>query len=69
MLLSQCLTVYANIKFTVCLTCRFVVSLQKTAYMIASGVICLIYILSAVVLFFGVREQKGKSTSIVGLKK
>ncbi|TWW65377.1 sodium-dependent lysophosphatidylcholine symporter 1-B [Takifugu flavidus] len=30
----------------------------KTAYMIASGVICLIYILCAIVLFFGVREQK-----------
>ncbi|XP_051811823.1 sodium-dependent lysophosphatidylcholine symporter 1-B [Acanthochromis polyacanthus] len=30
----------------------------RTAYMIASGVICLIYILCAVVLFFGVREQK-----------
>uniref|UniRef100_A0A674N3L1 MFSD2 lysolipid transporter A, lysophospholipid b n=1 Tax=Takifugu rubripes TaxID=31033 RepID=A0A674N3L1_TAKRU len=55
---GQCLTVYANIKFTVCLTCRFVVSLQKTAYMIASGVICLVYILCAIVLFFGVREQK-----------
>ncbi|XP_017276449.1 sodium-dependent lysophosphatidylcholine symporter 1-B [Kryptolebias marmoratus] len=36
------------------------ISLQhtKNAYMIASGVICLIYILCAVVLFFGVREQK-----------
>lgn len=33
----------------------------KTAYMIASGVICLIYILCAVVLFFGVREQKESS--------
>lgn len=30
----------------------------KVAYMIASGVICLIYILCAIVLFFGVREQK-----------
>lgn len=50
----------------VCLTCVFVVSLQKTAYMIASGVICLIYILCAIVLFFGVREQKGTSASIVG---
>ncbi|XP_056153889.1 sodium-dependent lysophosphatidylcholine symporter 1-B [Lampris incognitus] len=30
----------------------------KTAYMIASGVICAIYILCAVVLFFGVREKK-----------
>ncbi|KAG7501147.1 hypothetical protein JOB18_040843 [Solea senegalensis] len=30
----------------------------KAAYMIASGVICLIYVLCAVVLFFGVREQK-----------
>ncbi|XP_037549195.1 sodium-dependent lysophosphatidylcholine symporter 1-B [Nematolebias whitei] len=36
------------------------ISLQHTrnAYMIASGVICLIYILCAIVLFFGVREQK-----------
>uniref|UniRef100_A0AAX7SV23 Major facilitator superfamily (MFS) profile domain-containing protein n=1 Tax=Astatotilapia calliptera TaxID=8154 RepID=A0AAX7SV23_ASTCA len=33
----------------------------RTAYMIASGVICLIYIICAVVLFFGVREQKGES--------
>ncbi|XP_041823044.1 sodium-dependent lysophosphatidylcholine symporter 1-B [Melanotaenia boesemani] len=30
----------------------------KTAYMIASGVICLIYVICAIVLFFGVREQK-----------
>ncbi|XP_071758401.1 sodium-dependent lysophosphatidylcholine symporter 1-B [Centroberyx gerrardi] len=30
----------------------------KTAYMIASGVICGIYVLCAIVLFFGVREQK-----------
>lgn len=30
--------------------------------MIASGVICLIYILCAVVLFFGVKEQKGKES-------
>lgn len=37
-------------------------SLQKTAYMIASGVICLIYVLCAIVLFFGVREQKGKAS-------
>ncbi|XP_068603202.1 sodium-dependent lysophosphatidylcholine symporter 1-B [Brachionichthys hirsutus] len=37
-----------------------VISLEHTrvAYMIASGVICLIYVLCAVVLFFGVREQK-----------
>uniref|UniRef100_A0A3P8VKU6 MFSD2 lysolipid transporter A, lysophospholipid b n=1 Tax=Cynoglossus semilaevis TaxID=244447 RepID=A0A3P8VKU6_CYNSE len=37
-----------------------VISLEdtKVAYMIASGVICLIYILCAIVLFFGVREQK-----------
>lgn len=33
--------------------------------MIASGVICLIYVLCAIVLFFGVREQKGKGTSSV----
>uniref|UniRef100_A0A672GTD7 Major facilitator superfamily domain containing 2A n=1 Tax=Salarias fasciatus TaxID=181472 RepID=A0A672GTD7_SALFA len=31
---------------------------QRTAYMIASGIISLIYVLCAVVLFFGVREQK-----------
>uniref|UniRef100_A0A8D0DDD6 MFSD2 lysolipid transporter A, lysophospholipid b n=1 Tax=Sander lucioperca TaxID=283035 RepID=A0A8D0DDD6_SANLU len=30
----------------------------KTAYMIASGVICIIYVLCAIVVFFGVREQK-----------
>ncbi|KAM4538987.1 sodium-dependent lysophosphatidylcholine symporter 1-B [Odontesthes bonariensis] len=30
----------------------------KAAYMIASGIICLIYILCAIVLFFGVREKK-----------
>ncbi|XP_075907913.1 sodium-dependent lysophosphatidylcholine symporter 1-B [Nelusetta ayraudi] len=37
-----------------------VISLEhtRTAYMIASGVISLIYILCAVVLFFGVREKK-----------
>ncbi|KAM9383767.1 sodium-dependent lysophosphatidylcholine symporter 1-B [Pholidichthys leucotaenia] len=37
-----------------------VISLEDTraAYMIASGVISLLYILCAVVLFFGVREQK-----------
>ncbi|XP_036411514.1 sodium-dependent lysophosphatidylcholine symporter 1-B [Megalops cyprinoides] len=36
------------------------VSLDQTrnAYMIASGVICIIYILCAFILFFGVREQK-----------
>uniref|UniRef100_A0A672Z011 Major facilitator superfamily domain containing 2A n=1 Tax=Sphaeramia orbicularis TaxID=375764 RepID=A0A672Z011_9TELE len=32
----------------------------KVAYMIASGVICLIYIICAIVVFCGVREQKGK---------
>nr|XP_061808551.1 sodium-dependent lysophosphatidylcholine symporter 1-B isoform X3 [Nerophis lumbriciformis] len=39
-----------------------VISLEHTraAYMIASGVICTIYVLCAIVLFFGVREQKGK---------
>ncbi|XP_024119517.1 sodium-dependent lysophosphatidylcholine symporter 1-B isoform X1 [Oryzias melastigma] len=31
---------------------------QRVAYMIASAVICSIYILCAVVLFFGVKEQK-----------
>lgn len=37
-----------------------VISLEHTraAYMIASGIICLIYVLCAIVLFFGVREQK-----------
>ncbi|XP_069577594.1 sodium-dependent lysophosphatidylcholine symporter 1-B [Brachyistius frenatus] len=37
-----------------------VISLEhtKVAYLIASGIICLIYVLCAVVLFFGVREQK-----------
>uniref|UniRef100_A0A8P4JWM5 MFSD2 lysolipid transporter A, lysophospholipid b n=1 Tax=Dicentrarchus labrax TaxID=13489 RepID=A0A8P4JWM5_DICLA len=37
-----------------------VISLEhtKVAYMIASGVICLIYFLCAIVVFFGVREQK-----------
>ncbi|XP_049606306.1 sodium-dependent lysophosphatidylcholine symporter 1-B [Syngnathus scovelli] len=40
-----------------------VISLEHTraAYMIASGVICLIYVLCAIVLFFGVREQKESS--------
>ncbi|KAF3686118.1 Sodium-dependent lysophosphatidylcholine symporter 1-B [Channa argus] len=40
-----------------------VISLEdtKVAYMIASGVICSIYILCAIVLFCGVREQKGKA--------
>uniref|UniRef100_A0A8C7F3P8 MFSD2 lysolipid transporter A, lysophospholipid b n=1 Tax=Oncorhynchus kisutch TaxID=8019 RepID=A0A8C7F3P8_ONCKI len=31
---------------------------EKTAYMIASGAICSIYVLCAVVLFFGVKEKK-----------
>uniref|UniRef100_A0A3B4BJ89 Major facilitator superfamily domain containing 2A n=1 Tax=Periophthalmus magnuspinnatus TaxID=409849 RepID=A0A3B4BJ89_9GOBI len=31
---------------------------NRIAYMISSGVICLIYVICAVVLFFGVREQK-----------
>ncbi|XP_020498829.1 sodium-dependent lysophosphatidylcholine symporter 1-B isoform X1 [Labrus bergylta] len=37
-----------------------VISLEhtKTAYMISSGVICIIYVLCAIVLFFGVREKK-----------
>ncbi|XP_069032212.1 sodium-dependent lysophosphatidylcholine symporter 1-B [Embiotoca jacksoni] len=37
-----------------------VISLEhtKVAYLIASGIICLIYVLCAIVLFFGVREQK-----------
>ncbi|KAM4631103.1 sodium-dependent lysophosphatidylcholine symporter 1-B [Polymixia lowei] len=37
-----------------------VISLEhtKTAYMISSGIICAIYVLCAVVLFFGVRERK-----------
>uniref|UniRef100_A0A8C6VVS0 MFSD2 lysolipid transporter A, lysophospholipid b n=1 Tax=Nothobranchius furzeri TaxID=105023 RepID=A0A8C6VVS0_NOTFU len=35
----------------------------KAAYMIASGVICLIYILCAGVLFCGVKEQKGLVTA------
>lgn len=30
--------------------------------MIASGIICIIYILCAIILFFGVREQKGKAS-------
>lgn len=33
----------------------------KTAYMISSGVICSIYVLCAIILFFGVREQKDSS--------
>ncbi|XP_042362569.1 sodium-dependent lysophosphatidylcholine symporter 1-B [Plectropomus leopardus] len=33
----------------------------KAAYMIASGIICIIYVLCAIVLFFGVREQKESS--------
>ncbi|TSK31415.1 Sodium-dependent lysophosphatidylcholine symporter 1-B [Bagarius yarrelli] len=39
------------------------ISLEDTrnAYMIASGVICAIYIICAITLFFGVKEQKAKS--------
>uniref|UniRef100_A0AAQ5YUM1 Major facilitator superfamily domain containing 2A n=1 Tax=Amphiprion ocellaris TaxID=80972 RepID=A0AAQ5YUM1_AMPOC len=44
-----------------------VISLE-TAYMIASGVICLIYILCAIVLFFGVREQKEPMSFFQGIK-
>lgn len=32
---------------------------QKQAYLIASGVICIIYVLCAAILFLGVKEQKG----------
>eukprot|EP00063_Salmo_salar_P059412 XP_014034247.1 PREDICTED: sodium-dependent lysophosphatidylcholine symporter 1-B-like [Salmo salar] len=32
----------------------------KTAYNVASGAICSIYVVCAVVLFFGVKEKKGK---------
>uniref|UniRef100_A0A8C6PG28 MFSD2 lysolipid transporter A, lysophospholipid b n=1 Tax=Nothobranchius furzeri TaxID=105023 RepID=A0A8C6PG28_NOTFU len=42
---------------------HFVAPSQKAAYMIASGVICLIYILCAGVLFCGVKEQKGLVTA------
>ncbi|KAF7691242.1 sodium-dependent lysophosphatidylcholine symporter 1-B [Silurus meridionalis] len=40
------------------------ISLEQTrqAYMIASGVICAIYVLCAIVLFFGVKECKETST-------
>lgn len=40
-----------------------VISLDDTkrAYMIASGVICIIYVLCAIVLFFGVKEKKESS--------
>uniref|UniRef100_A0A8D3BTV2 MFSD2 lysolipid transporter A, lysophospholipid b n=1 Tax=Scophthalmus maximus TaxID=52904 RepID=A0A8D3BTV2_SCOMX len=41
---------------------------DKTAYMIASGIICLIYVLCAVVLFFGVREQKEPMSFFQGIK-
>lgn len=39
------------------------VSLEDTrnAYMIASGVICAIYVICAITLFFGVKERKAKS--------
>uniref|UniRef100_A0A7N6FC11 Major facilitator superfamily domain containing 2A n=1 Tax=Anabas testudineus TaxID=64144 RepID=A0A7N6FC11_ANATE len=47
-----------------------VISLEhtKVAYMISSGVICLIYVLCAVVLFFGVREQKEPMSFFQGIK-
>lgn len=35
---------------------------QKQAYLVASGVICIIYVLCAAILFFGVKEQKGMNT-------
>lgn len=38
---------------------------QKQAYMISSGVICIIYLLCTFVLFLGVKEQKGKQIQIV----
>uniref|UniRef100_A0A8C4FBG3 MFSD2 lysolipid transporter A, lysophospholipid b n=1 Tax=Dicentrarchus labrax TaxID=13489 RepID=A0A8C4FBG3_DICLA len=40
----------------------------KVAYMIASGVICLIYFLCAIVVFFGVREQKEPMGFFQGIK-
>lgn len=33
---------------------------QRQAYMIASGVICVIYVLCAITLFCGVKEHEGK---------
>lgn len=48
--------------FAICHLFPLVSPLQKKAYMIASGVICLIYILCAIVLFFGVTEQKGNAS-------
>ncbi|XP_035529804.1 sodium-dependent lysophosphatidylcholine symporter 1-B-like [Morone saxatilis] len=39
-------------------TSRVTLDETKQAYLIASGVICIIYVLCAVVLFFGVKEQK-----------
>lgn len=40
----------------------FFFHLQRQAYLIASGVISIIYVLSAAVLFLGVKEKKGKKT-------
>lgn len=40
-----------------CLLCP-----QKQAYLVASGVICIIYVACAAVLFFGVKERKGANS-------
>lgn len=37
---------------------------QRKAYMIASGVICAMYVLCAITLFFGVKERKGEPISV-----
>jgi len=37
--------------------------------MIASGVICIIYVVCAVVLFLGVKEQKGKCWYIANMPR
>ncbi|KAM9838237.1 sodium-dependent lysophosphatidylcholine symporter 1-B [Aulostomus maculatus] len=57
---SDMLTEVSNLSMSGLNVTEPVISLEHTraAYMIASGVICLIYILCAIILFFGVREQK-----------
>lgn len=56
---EMCFTVfYTHQSVSVC-THVIVSSLQKQAYMLASGVICMIYIFCAVILFLGVREHRG----------
>uniref|UniRef100_A0A6Q2YCI2 Major facilitator superfamily domain containing 2A n=1 Tax=Esox lucius TaxID=8010 RepID=A0A6Q2YCI2_ESOLU len=56
---APCVPVPASYSLSLVISCSC--ALQKNAYMIASGVICAMYVLCAVVLCFGVTERKGET--------